>query len=260
MAGGNISNSFATGNVSGTATIVGGLLGTSVTNTLTLRESSASGNVTGTGTLGGLVGSIADVSSLVELSYATGDVSGSGTYLGGLIGLNYAVLNKVYASGDVTNTSTATATNLYNGGLVGRHYTSSISDAFALGVMNISTSANHTQIGGLIGLTNASISEAISRVYFGGSLNGIGTPNTRQILIGSGGNLTNVSNAYWYADRAGYSGTVACGTNVACATAVTQTAVPTDFNDFDFENVWQMEPEVTLPYLRELPFNDKVNF
>jgi hypothetical protein len=266
--GGKIEGSYATGEVKGTSTL-GGLLGTSVDNAITITDSYATGDVTGTQYIGGLVGDLGITSSSVTSSYASGDVTSTSTYVGGLIGRNYAALSKVYASGAVSVT-TATAA-IYTGGLVGRHYTSLVSDAFAVG--NVSTSlSTHTYVGGLIGRTDTS--GTFSNVYYGGVLSGtIGTPNTHQILIGSGGTLTTVSGAYWYSDISGYGnplnndgiGDVSCGTNVICGKAVTKSSTAADFIEFNFDTVWDMDTDengdsVSMPYLRGMEISDKVKF
>jgi hypothetical protein len=75
-----MSNSYATGNVSGNNS-VGGLVG--YTHGGLVNNSYATGNVSGTSYVGGLVG---NNSGIVSTSYATGNVSGSGDYVGGLVG------------------------------------------------------------------------------------------------------------------------------------------------------------------------------
>ncbi len=88
---GNISDSHATGNVTGYTAWVGGLVGT---NSGHISNSYASGDVSGWQYVGGLVGfnlhagTIINNSTLDALhscSYATGDVSAQG-FVGGLIG------------------------------------------------------------------------------------------------------------------------------------------------------------------------------
>jgi hypothetical protein len=252
MVGGSITDSYAEGSVEGTSTL-GGLLGSSTANTITISNSYAIGDVTGTtGTLGGLAGSIASASSSVTLSYATGNVTSTGTLTGGLIGSNYAILSKVYASGDViNNNASATAANLYVGGLVGRHYTTLVSNAFAVGNVTTPIAVAHTNIGGLVGNNN---SGTFTNIYYGGVLNGtIGTPASRQMLVGSTLPAA-TTGAYWYSDISGYAGTT---TN---ATAVTQSSTQSDFVGFDFTSIWDMTPGVTMPYLLGLPFNNKVQF
>ena len=80
---GTVSNSYATGSVSGT-TSIGGLVGS---NYGTISNSYATGSVSGTTNVGGLVG-INNYGGKVSNSYATGSVSGT-TNVGGLVGNAY---------------------------------------------------------------------------------------------------------------------------------------------------------------------------
>ncbi len=79
--GGTVTNSYATGEVSGTSQ-VGGLVGR---NNDTVEDSYATVTVSGTSTVGGLVG-LND--GTVTNSYATGAVTGT-TQVGGLVGYNW---------------------------------------------------------------------------------------------------------------------------------------------------------------------------
>jgi hypothetical protein len=246
-----ITNSSATGNVTGTD-YTGGLAGSLAmtgTTATTVKNSFATGNVTSTGNYaGGLAGRITNDASSVELSYATGNVTSTGINTAGLIGQNYATLSKVYASGDVTNTNPATAaTALYVGGLIGYHYTSPITDAFAVGNVSTPAPTTLTYIGGLVGRNSGTL----ANIYYGGILNGtINTPTTRQILVGSTLPST-TTGAYWYSDISGYTGTA------TYATPVTKSSPQSDFA-FNFTDIWDMQQDVTMPYLRGLPIDNKV--
>ncbi|NGO53481.1 filamentous hemagglutinin N-terminal domain-containing protein [Allomesorhizobium camelthorni] len=104
---GSISESFATGSVAGFRDI-GGLVGTNSHGTI--NKSYATGDVTSNGgdTVGGLSGWN---SGAVKNSYATGDVSGD-DYVGGLIGGNSGTVKNTYAIGNVSGIGAV-------GGLVG---------------------------------------------------------------------------------------------------------------------------------------------
>jgi hypothetical protein len=82
----------------------------------------------------------------------------------------------------------------------------------------------------------------------------MGTPATRQIVIGSGGSVANTHDAFWYSDISGYNGTL------AYALPVTQASIETDFVGFDFVGVWDMITGTAMPYLRGLTIDDKVYF
>ena len=116
---GDITNSYATGTVTGNNR-VGGLVGWNSSGRVT--NSYAMGTVTGNNRVGGLVGW--NSSSRVTNSYATGAVTGTGNYAGGLVGWNYfgSVTNS-YATGTVTGTG-------WVGGLVGSNYRGSVTNSY----------------------------------------------------------------------------------------------------------------------------------
>jgi filamentous hemagglutinin family protein len=117
--GGPISNSNATGSVNG-STHVGGLVGVNAVNA-TITNSYATGNVSGTaGHVGGLVGSSYGT---ISNAYATGSVSGP-IDVGGLVGLTYgSMLSNSYSTGTVTGANNT-------GALVGYNQFSSISTSY----------------------------------------------------------------------------------------------------------------------------------
>jgi hypothetical protein len=105
---GTITNSYATGSVSGTGSRVGGLVGSSYIGTLS--NSYATGNVSGTGSrFGGLVGE--SRGTIITNSYAAGSVSGSSD-VGGFVGYSEgsSIISSYYNSeasgaGSYTNSS-----------------------------------------------------------------------------------------------------------------------------------------------------------
>ena len=152
--GGTITDSTASGNVYG-HTHVGGLVGES---SGLISDSSASGHVSGTGTyhaggVGGLVGT--NDGYTIEGSTATGTVLGFAS-VGGLVG--FQPLGEIIgssASGNVTGAhapnAPAHAVNNNIGGLVGNNR-STIRDSEASGAVS-----GENQIGGLVGLNNGHI-------------------------------------------------------------------------------------------------------
>ena len=105
--GGTLSNSYATGSVTGGGA-VGGLVGW---NDGTVSHSYSTSGVTGGNEVGGLVGE--NERGTVSNSYATGNVSGTNG-VGGLIGMNTdGTLSNSYATGNVI------ASRWFVGGLVG---------------------------------------------------------------------------------------------------------------------------------------------
>jgi uncharacterized repeat protein (TIGR02543 family) len=112
--GGEISNSYVTGSVSGKASNVGGLIGYNYYDG-TVSNSFATANVTGSGSnIGGLIG---NNYGTISYSYAAGNVTatGIGTNIGGLIGNNNGTNSYGYATGSVTGTGSKV------GGLIGNN-------------------------------------------------------------------------------------------------------------------------------------------
>ncbi|MGA4474835.1 GLUG motif-containing protein [Ectopseudomonas chengduensis] len=142
---GRLDNVHASGDVTGTAT-VGGLIGNSIGGTIT--NAHATGKVTGTRNVGGLVGV---TTGAIDTAHANGDVTGSGDNIGGLVGYNSSgssSINNAYATGNVTGHDNV-------GGLAGNNH-GSLSNVYASG--NVTGNDN---LGGLVG-TNASSAASAS--------------------------------------------------------------------------------------------------
>jgi filamentous hemagglutinin family protein len=159
----NVSNSWASGNVTGASggsggSIVGGLVGQDGGNNGGgfISNSYATGNVAGGNSayVGGLVGVGGGESGGVSGSYATGTVTGNGAaYVGGLVGEDILSITNSYASGAVKAINSSAADV---GGLVG--YNSGqidgvISGSFATGTVTATASAS-AYVGGLVGLND----------------------------------------------------------------------------------------------------------
>lgn len=132
---GDISSSFATGNVTSSADYVGGLVGEGTSSDIS--NSFATGQVSGVNMVGGLAGGI-DSNSSISKSYATGLVSSTEHYTGGLVGYSYGVIFDSYARGNVEGQ------NLL-GGLVGQSE-ADIYKSYATGQIN-----GGSNLGGLVG-------------------------------------------------------------------------------------------------------------
>jgi len=174
--GGSISDSSATGNVTGPSN-VGGLVGVSLGS---ISGSSSFGNVNGDVAVGGLVG---NSNGPISNSSASGDVSGI-FYVGGLVGNSLSSISGSYAEGDVSNTgpltgglvgySTGNISNSYTmgsvtgindvGGLVGYQYGGDVSNSYATGRVT-----GNDEIGGLVGYQ---VDSHISNSYASGDVNG----------------------------------------------------------------------------------------
>ena len=154
---GKISNSYATGKVSG-STNVGGLAGW---NGGTIHGSYAavrvSGVETGSSTVGGLVGENAD--GVISHSHAVGNVSGIGP-VGGLAGLNDGTVRDSYATGSVSGTADV-------GGLAGRNQ-GTVHDSYATGSVSAEGFGGGS-VGGLVGVNSGGV---VSFSYATGNVSG----------------------------------------------------------------------------------------
>jgi filamentous hemagglutinin family protein len=235
---GTVSNSYATGNVSGgsDSVAVGGLVGLNSYGTVT--HSYATGSVSGpngSSDIGGLVGD--NYRGTVSNSYATGNVSGgsdSGA-VGGLVGLNsYGTATNSYATGSVSGSSNV-------GGLVGINYGGSISNSYATGSVS-----GTTLVGGLVASnTNGG---TITNSYATGSVSGAGDAGG---LVGENSSST-VTNSFWDSGQSSSAG----GTGMTTAQMQTQanftsaTSANGNVNPgWDFTNTWVMYSGHTFPLL-----------
>ena len=138
--GGTITNSYATGSVTGTRNYVGGLVGLSRG---TITNSYATSAVKGDDFVGGLVG---ENYGTITNSYATGAVTGTRYYVGGLVGYaGYGTITNSYATGAVTGTGG------YVGGLVGLNWNGPITNSYATGAVT----STEGSVGGLVGSTTS---------------------------------------------------------------------------------------------------------
>ena len=163
--------------INGTGDSVGGLIGSTGGD---IHKSYATGSVTSTGgSVGGLVGSYNSLGYIAEC-YATGNVTGT-SYVGGLIGNDTGIalepipIKDSYALGNVKATKTSAP---YVGGLIGyvKGYSSSANirmiNCYSAGTITGGT----TYTGGLVG---ASSNSAITSCYFDSSVTGFTTPTTQ---------------------------------------------------------------------------------
>ncbi|ABI68388.1 GLUG motif-containing protein [Syntrophomonas wolfei] len=114
---GTITNSYATGAVTGVNYYVGGLVGW---NYGEIANSYASGTIAGTEDVGGLVGGN---DGEITNSYASGTISGT-EYVGGLVGINIGAITNSYTTGAVTGTG-----NIF-GGLVGINNQGTVTNSY----------------------------------------------------------------------------------------------------------------------------------
>jgi hypothetical protein len=179
---GTITDSYAAVTVLGIEN-VGGLVGYNDGGTIT--NSYATGAVTGDdgeeGTAGGLVGW--NDGGSISNSYATGAVTGDvdDVDVGGLVGFNDGgTITNSYATGAVTDGDDI-------GGLVGEHYGGTITNSYATGAV---TGDDHNDaVGGLVGFSDGDIFNS----YATGAVTGLSRDVGG--LVGDGGEIDDLSYA-----------------------------------------------------------------
>ncbi len=130
------------------------------------------------GRCGGLAGADLSNGGTVNDSYATGSVTGSSS-IGGLVGYSFRI-NRSYATGNVT----ATGGNI--GGLVGEQYYNVVNNSFSTG--NVTGNSDVNRVGPVIGLNNAPNNSYLdtatcTNLFGGGVCTVIGTARTQSYLI-----------------------------------------------------------------------------
>ncbi len=217
--GGMVSNSYATANVSGDR-YVGGLVGFHSYHTI--ENSYATGNVVGNSwAIGGLVGEI--MSSTAVNSYATGSVNGNQS-VGGFVGTNwYSTIERSYATGTVSGENDV-------GGFVGYIYggtSDPLSNSYSTG--NVS---GNEHVGGFVGLNNGRVSNS----YSTGNVSGDSYVGG---FLGRGGV---VENSFWDIETSGMN--ESDGGEGKTTAEMMDIATFTDAG-WDINNIWYLRPDGT---------------
>ena len=155
--GGTVANSHFTGSVS-EGRSVGGLAGS---NGGTVTNSHANASVSGEGTVGGLVG---DNRGTINTSYSSGNVAGIYYGIGGLTGNNRGAISSSYSTSTVLGVESSVGT----GGLTGDNE-GVISASYSVG--NVS---GDSRVGGLVGINNGTIRASYWNIDTSGQSAGIG--------------------------------------------------------------------------------------
>ncbi|MBI5000604.1 MAG: cadherin-like domain-containing protein [Euryarchaeota archaeon] len=140
---GSIDTSHATGNVTGTG-YVGGLVGSP---SGMISYSYATGNVSGDNRVGGLAG-MTQIAANIDYCFATGSATATnaaGAYVGGFVGVNMCDIDNSYAQGGATGPNTC-------GGFIGDNF-HDISNCYSSGLVT-GSSGTH---GGFIGRNDGSV-------------------------------------------------------------------------------------------------------
>jgi hypothetical protein len=258
-----IERASATGDVTGTATRVGGFIGFLEGDCQypVIRDVDASGSVTGTNDVGGLVGftvanctvTISDARRgavpvtgtddvggllgeaigevIVSRSYSLSDVTGTGSRVGGLIGgagnISGGSITASYAAGDVAGSAS------YVGGLIGRWGEGTVANAYAEGA--VTTAANAQYVGGLIGAAEGGTlrsSYAIGVVAPGSGSTDVGG------LVGSFGGTAEPPTSFWDAET-----TTVASSAVGSSLDATQARTFATFDDAGWAIVTDADPD-----------------
>lgn len=243
-----IENSTASGNVTGSKDL-GGFIAELV-STATVRNSSATGNVTSVASglrVGGFIGALGNLGATVENCFTTGTVIvqiEGGSHIGGFagnIGYSGQNSNPVNITGSFSiGTVTSTGNNV--GGFAGQiRDESTITNSYALGSVS-----GAEYVGGFVGRINGTNeTSSIQNAY----TIGIVTGNASVGGFAGGSNGT-IINSYWNPEISGQE--TSDGGTARTLTELTQVS---NFNGWDFSEVWQISEGATLPWLRDISGN-----
>ncbi|SMC96269.1 beta strand repeat-containing protein [Sporomusa malonica] len=167
------------GSITGSST-VGGLVGW---NAGSIMGSYNTGAVTGSSTVGGLVGYN---NGSITGSYSTGAVNGTNS-VGGLVGENNT-------NGSITSSHSTGAVNGASnvGGLAGMNLGGSITGSYSTGAVT----GSGTDVGGLAGYNNGSITTSYSTGSVAGSINSSFLPRGVGGLVGTNDMSGSITNSY----------------------------------------------------------------
>ncbi|MFC1739061.1 GLUG motif-containing protein [Planctomycetota bacterium] len=250
----NISNCYSTGEVTGSGSDVGGLIGLQHRGSSSINDCYSTHAVYGSGNnVGGLVGRFNN--GTISDCYGLGSIGSGGTSVGGVVGYSAASISRCYCNSGVVEGSSIV------GGLVGDNR-GSISQCYS--VSDVNSLGNDA--GGLIGYNNGSVENS----YAQGNVNGAGYDYVGGFAgeNGSNGDISKcystgaVIGAYNIGGFVGWnSGT--CSYNYwdietseqptsPCATEKTTEEMmqqATFEPEWDFEAVWGIEEGLTYPVL-----------
>ena len=178
-----LTDTYATGNVTGTDNNVGGVVGM-VRASSEVKNCYATGNVTGTDyNVGGVVGQVRE-SSEVKNCHATGDVEGN-YQVGGVAGVvSNSSMSKCYATGKVKGS------RIDVGGVVGRLLASVFENCYATGNVE-----GNSWVGGVVGYSNCGISNCYATGDVTGDSNYVGGIAGEVTSFGKVSNCAALNNA-----------------------------------------------------------------
>ena len=263
----SINNVHATGILKG-YTYVGGLVGYARKFNSAITDVSFNGTITGNSyDIGGLVGYID--SSKVEIKNSNAQASiNAQMYVGGLVGRSSHANNSGFFTKIIESYSISNVIGVdYVGGLIGfAGARDSIIASYAKGKVTMTTGTT-SGVGGLSGvgghivnsyaivdvqgnnylggITGSVSNGSVTNCYASGTITGVGVQAGG--VTGSGSYL----NSYYNKDKHSYG-------NTGSLTAA-QMALKTNFANWDFETVWDIDPDRNdgMPYLQwDIPYGE----
>ena len=157
---GKVQNLSVSGNVSGSNS-VGGVVGLNSGN---VENCYNTGEVSGNNYVGGVVGYN---SGNVENCYNTGKVSGN-NYVGGVVGQNRGSVENCYNTGAVNSSGSSSAA----GGVVGYNNGGTVENCYNTG--KVTGSADSSNVGGVVGQNRGSVENCYNTVSVSGNSNVVG--------------------------------------------------------------------------------------
>ncbi|HTT98170.1 MAG TPA: GLUG motif-containing protein [Rhizomicrobium sp.] len=254
---GTITNSYATGTVSGAQIIgyAGGLVGWF--GGTTISGSHATGAVSQADLGGGLAG--VNIGTIID-SYATGSVGGitiGGGSVGGLVGVNQGTVESSFATGAATGYANARVGGLVGDNAVYKRSPGAIRDCYALGNATAGTGAVNSD-SGAGGLVGANFDGSISTSYS----TGVVTASTGTFIGGLVGfdqsNSGSLASTYWDTTTSGITNGSQGAGNIANDPGITgltdgalKSGIPTGFDS----GIWGQNGAINnaLPYLLANP-------
>ena len=231
VAGGEIYDSYTTGNVSGADQRVGGLVGT--TNPGKIESSYSTSDVSGFRRVGGFVGHHQSGGTIIA-SYATGNVTSEEHDAGGFAGQNDgSLIEECYATGFVVGVGRRV------GGFVGQNFGGAIiRNSYATGIASGSDAQG--MVGGFVG-RNRQEGTLITTSYVTGSAYNDNNVDFAA-FAGLNDQLAAIADSYWDTDlsdnTSGVGGGETEGVTGLTSAQMTGEAVADNMTGFDFDDIW----------------------
>lgn len=254
---GKVRFASSSGEVTGTGSTIGGLVGYNYS--ATIEGSFSDAIVNGGLRVGGLAGINLDDSQIID-SHSAGEVTAN-SYVGGLVGQNGGTIRRSSSSANVTNN-----TGESTGGLIGWNDQGAVTHSWSTGavtgtrhvgglvgqnegsITNSSSDANVTNsgenTGGLVGLNRDG---TVANSYSTGLVTGAAPSAGGLVGYDHGGNGT-FTNSYW--DEETSEQTTSAGGEGKTTAEMQREAT---YDGWDFDDVWSIADGFDYPDLRDNP-------